>query len=652
MVKYTVLELEELSADTVSRSSVDDDTRGEKAVEEESKPLPALLVEEKRPGKLREMRREMSALLSMAWPVSLAFLSRYMINVTSIIFAGHYLNPSEFDALGLTLSFVNVFGLSVGSGLAMAAETLGSQAFGANKKFLVGLTLQKGILVLALGMLPCIALQLNSERIFLACAIDPVVARLAGETTQLAWMAIPFFYLTRLLEKYLASQGVLKPMLYTGLIVNVINLLANYIFQAVLSLGLVGNICALLVANISQALLLFIYIRFFFDYRPTWEGWSVVALYDWGQYVSLALPGLLMLCVELWSFELCQLLSGQFGTDQLAAQLIIFQLIVACFMVPLGVSVAVSVRVGNTLGAVDPRQARTSSITAIFFDLCYACCVMLLLFFGRHVIPKIFTSDSAIADIVTQLLVILAVLQIFDGLQGTCSGILRGCGRQKLGATINVLGYIGCGVPLAVVLAFQQNLETQGLLFGLLAGVSIQALLMLLAISRTNWTLEACKAAERCDAEAARHESARKASVVEADAFQETRFDSSESDGTSQASMASDKLDEYPLARRNSRFSSSTKRIFRIRLLQSVFMLSILAVGVVVRVSLGHTEDFCYPLPSVNHSTSVCEGRASVLVSSNCSISCEEGFTPSGDFVCGRFSVLEFVPSCVQIQYT
>ncbi|NXE43553.1 S47A2 protein, partial [Ptilorrhoa leucosticta] len=94
-------------------------------------------------------------------------------------------------------------------------------------------------------------------------------------------------------------------------------------------------------------------------------GWSRECLVDWGSFIWLAVPGMVMMCIEWWAFEIGSFLAGLISVVQLGAQSVICELATVAYMVPLGISVAASVRVGNALGAGDAVQAKTSCITAL-----------------------------------------------------------------------------------------------------------------------------------------------------------------------------------------------------------------------------------------------------------------------------------------------
>ncbi|XP_078404308.1 multidrug and toxin extrusion protein 1-like isoform X4 [Cetorhinus maximus] len=345
--------------------------------------------------------KEVKDLFQLAGPVVLSQLMVFLIGIVSSIFCGH-LGKIELDAVCLATAVINVSGISVGAGLASACDTLISQTFGSKNLKRIGVIVQRGILILMIACFPCWALFINTEHILLALHQSPEVAKLTQIYVWIFIPGLPATFLYQLEIRYLQNQGIILPQIFTGLIANIFNAVVNYLLLYVLTLGVLGSAAANVVSQYCQAILLFGYIRWKKLYDRTWTGWSTDCLQEWGNFVRLAIPSMLMLCIEWWTYEIGTFLAGLINGVELGAQSVIYQVLTAAYMTVSG-------------------------------------------------------------------------------------GVLRGAGKQKLGAIGNLVGFYSIGFPLGVTLMFAAHLGVLGLWSGLFICVVVQAVFFIFVISRMNW---------------------------------------------------------------------------------------------------------------------------------------------------------------------
>ncbi|XP_041279083.1 multidrug and toxin extrusion protein 2-like [Onychostruthus taczanowskii] len=442
-------------------------------------------------------RQECFELARLAGPVFFAQLLGFLISVVSSIFCGH-LGKAELDAVTLAVSVINVTGISIGAGLASACDTLMTQTYGSKNLKQVGTILQQGILILLLFCFPCWALFINTERILLLIRQDPEVSRLTQLYVMIFIPALPAAFLYQLLTRYLLSQEIIMPQVVTGIAANILNAAMNAFLLYALKLGMVGSAWANMVSQYTQVILLVLYMWWRKIHVKTWGGWSRECLVNWGSFIWLAVPGMVMMCIEWWTFEIGSFLAGLISVVELGAQSVIYELACVAYMVPLGISVAASVRVGNALGAGNVEQAKTSCITALLCTGVFAVVVAALLGSLRNVVGYIFTNDTEIVTLVSRVMLIFGPFHLLDATAATCGGVLRGTGRQKLGAVANAVGYYTIGFPIGISLMFAAKMGVLGLWVGMIICISVQALSFLAFVVRMDWR----KAAEEAQVRA------------------------------------------------------------------------------------------------------------------------------------------------------
>uniref|UniRef100_A0A8C5LQ61 Uncharacterized protein n=1 Tax=Leptobrachium leishanense TaxID=445787 RepID=A0A8C5LQ61_9ANUR len=216
-------------------------------------------------------------------------------------------------------------------------------------------------------------------------------------------------------------------------------------------------------------------------------GWSKDCLQEWGTFIRLAIPSMLMLCIESWSFEIGGFLAGFISVVELGAQATVLQLTNSLYMIPYGFSVSACIRVGNALGAGDIGQAKLSTKVSFICTLLFAVPSGILIAGLKDYISLIFTPDREIGAVVSKTLLIFAPFHLCDALSANSAGVMRGTGKQMIGAIVNTVGFYIVGLPIGISLMFAAKLGVIGYWLGLLFCVVLQATIYIIYISRFSW---------------------------------------------------------------------------------------------------------------------------------------------------------------------
>ncbi|XP_029303002.1 multidrug and toxin extrusion protein 1 isoform X4 [Cottoperca gobio] len=431
-------------------------------------------------------KAEIIELSKLSGPVIISQLMVFLVSFVSTVFCGH-LGKTELAGVSLAIAVINVTGISIGSGLAAACDTLISQTFGSRNLLRVGVILQRAILILLLACFPCWAILINTEPILLAVKQKPEVARLSQLYVKIFMPALPATFMYSLETRYLQNQGIIWPQVITGIVVNLLNALINYIFLYILNMGVAGSAVANALSQFSMAAILYAYILWKGLHKATWGGWSKECLQDWGSYIHLAIPSMVMLCVEWWSYEIGGFLAGLISETELGAQSVVYGLANVAYMFPMGFGIAGNVRVGNALGAGDTEQAKLSAKLTVFCAVSVSICLSVLLGSLKNHISYIFTYDEQIRERVADIISLYAPFVLLDAIAASLGGIIRGAGKQRIGAICNILGYYGVGFTVGVPLMFVAKLGIQGLWIGLFTCVFLQSSFLIFYLLRMNW---------------------------------------------------------------------------------------------------------------------------------------------------------------------
>ena len=284
---------------------------------------------------------------------------------------------------------------------------------------------------------------------------------------------------------------------YVLLITSPLNAGLCYLFCYPLGMGLLG---APLAANISywtSFILLVLYSKFIAG-SECWGGWSRAALSNLWTFARLAILGILHIGTEWWAFEIVALVAGRLGTIPLAAQSVIMTADGTMNTIPFGLGVATSSRVGNLLGSRNAKGGARAAHSSAVLSVAFGAVVLAILMGTRNHFAKIFNNDPQVIELTAEIMPLVALFQIADGLNGSCGGSLRGMGRQHIGAAINLVSYYCFALPLGVYLAFH-GWGLKGLWVGQCVALYCAGVLEWVLVTFTHWDNEVRKAFKRMD---------------------------------------------------------------------------------------------------------------------------------------------------------
>jgi len=190
--------------------------------------------------------------------------------------------------------------------------------------------------------------------------------------------------------------------------------------------------------------------------------------------IALGFPSAMQITLEVGVFALVTALIGRLGAISLASHQIALNTVSFTYMVPLGVSSAAAVRVGQAIGRKDPQGAADAGGTAIFLGAAFMTCMSVVLLVVPRWIARAYTPDPAIIQSTIALLAAGAAFQLFDGIQTVATGALRGLGDTRTPMLCHFTAYWIIGLPLGAWLCFRLRWGA----FGLWAGLSLALILI------------------------------------------------------------------------------------------------------------------------------------------------------------------------------
>ncbi|CAO3660666.1 unnamed protein product [Umbelopsis ramanniana] len=443
-------------------------------------------------------RKEVHWLFSNSLPIVVTYMLQTSLQMASVFSLGH-IGPTELAAAALANMFAAVSAWSLASGTTTALDTMLSQAWtGASDKTLVGVHLQRALIILAIMFIPISMVWWRATDILLALNQEPQLAQYAGTFLRYLLIGAPANIAFEGVKKFCQAQGIMNASTWVLLIVAPINALNNYllVWYEPISLGFIGAPIATSFTYWLQLILLLLYIKFVRGHEA-WGGWSMEAFKDWWPFIQLAIPGIFMVCSEWWSWEISALAASYISETDLAAQSIILTSAQSTYVIPFGISVAASNRVGNLLGCAAAGNAKKAARVAMAFAIVFGLLNSGFFLATRNVYGYLFTSDPDVVSRVASILPMCALFQIADSAAGVCGGVVRGLGRQKIAAILNLVAYYLIALPLAYVLTFKLGWGLHGIWTGLTLALFIAGAGLIVFLMNVNWKTEVLRTLAR-----------------------------------------------------------------------------------------------------------------------------------------------------------
>ncbi|MBM3978062.1 MAG: MATE family efflux transporter [Planctomycetes bacterium] len=437
-----------------------------------------------------EPRGEWRAVWALSWPAIVAQIGQMLLGVVDTAMLGNY-SAESMAGTQLGHNWVMPFAI-VAMGVLLGMDPIVSQAHGARNGVRCARALQHGLVLCVPLTLALVAVVLVTEPMLLAMGQSAKLAPVAADYTLALLPGMPLFLVFAALRSYLQGRGITHPVLWISVGANLLNAFCNWLLiygnWGLPELGATGAGISTSITRLAMVVALLVWIRAQRLHEGAWLPWSRAALErrGVGEVLHHGVPTGLQLGLEVWAFAGAAFLAGRIGTGELevAAYGTVLNMASLSFMFPLGVAIGTSTRVGNLIGANDRPAAQRASWIGFKLGGALMLAWALAFIVLRAELPKIYWREAAVIALCASTLPIAAAFQVFDGLQAVGSGILRGMGRTRPAALINLFAYYGVALPIAWWLGLHTQLGLHGVWTGLAIGLAVAALLYIEYVRR------------------------------------------------------------------------------------------------------------------------------------------------------------------------
>jgi len=366
-------------------------------------------------------------------------------------------------------------------GILMAIPPVISEMDGANKHHKIAPFFRQALwLALFLGLIFTAVILMLDPLFYLFKTQAEVIPEAEAYLHALAWGVLPLsFFIT---FRYLADGlSITKTTMYVSFLGLMLNIPLNYILMfgklGFPALGAQGCGYATAIVLFIQ-MLLYVVIAHKHQVLKTYQLFHQFDAPNWRKiwrFFLLGLPIGMSMFAEVGFFSVITLLASSLATEIVAAHQIALNFSSLLFMVPLGLSMGITIRVGNALGrnnAIDIKNAGLYGISLVLITQLITASITVL--FAPQIVT-LYTQDVAVATIATGLLFYAAIFQLSDGIQVAAAGALRGIKDMNFIMLSNVFSFWMLGFVTSWYLCFERNMGAPGLWIGIIVGLTSAA---------------------------------------------------------------------------------------------------------------------------------------------------------------------------------
>ena len=425
------------------------------------------------------LRADFLLTLRLALPLIIAEVGWMSMGIVDTIMVGRMPDSAvAIGATGLGQSLYHSIAI-FGGGLLLGLDTFVAHAYGREDLNDARLSLVNG-LFLALALTPILMFAVSFwPALMTRFGISlELVGPMRPFLTALNWGTLPLLAYFAL-RRYLQAVNVANPIMFALISANIVNLIGDwaliYGHLGFPAMGIAGSGWSTCIARIYMAGVLVVTLLWV-EAKRALPGWAGVLRVDtqrvWA-LLKLGAPAATQIIFEIGAFSAATALIAKLGPVPLSGHEIALNCAALTFMVPLGISSAAAVRVGQQLGRKDPAGARRAGWSAILLGATFMTCSGLVFVSIPTAIAHMFSPDPLVIRTGAKLLLVAAAFQLFDGVQTVATGALRGTGDTKTPMLANFVAYWLLGLPAGYFLCFRLGWGALGVWIGLCGGLML-----------------------------------------------------------------------------------------------------------------------------------------------------------------------------------
>lgn len=436
-------------------------------------------------------KEQYRANLKLALPIVMTQLGQILVQVADNVMVGRYGGNDPTPLAAVSFGGAVFFILFIaGIGITLGLTPLIGELYAQGDRIKSSQYLQNGVMFYSLlGILVC-GLQL---------AIVPLMYHL-GQPAEVVDMAIPYYTMLAYsmpaimlffsFKQFLEGVGNTTVEMVIVILCNLLNVLLNWMLifgrLGFEEMGATGAGLATLISRIFMPILIVGYFYTHRNYRSYLDGFSLrnYSTKTIRTLLRMGIPISSQMFLEASAFVGTSIMMGWLGKTAISANQIAMTLGNCAFMIVMSIGASTTIRISHCYGARSLGELTHAAKASYHLVIAWNVMAAIFLISLRNVIPTFFTTNAEVIDLASNLLMLIAVYQLADGIQNVSVGILRGIQDVKIIMPIAFLSYIVFNLPVGYLLGFTLGMGAEGLLLGFTVGLTTAAVLMIARIHR------------------------------------------------------------------------------------------------------------------------------------------------------------------------
>src|ERR1700761_1202522 len=422
--------------------------------------------------------------LHLAIPVVISQIGHTLTQTADSIIVGHFAGTISLAAVALVNS-IFVMGLVIGLGISYGITPLIAQHNGRGEHDECGRLLSNSLLINSIaGIVLFILISFGAMHLIGHLDQSSEVVKQARHYLFLIGTSLIPLLIFNTFKQFAEGLGFTKQAMLISIWGNLLNICLGIIFVkgmfGIRSMGISGVGYSTLIDRCTMATVMGIYVfrsKHFRKYLQNFDIRNIDRLRSI-KILKIGMPVALQYTFEVSAFSGAAILIGTISPIAQAAHQVAISLASLTYMAASGIAAASAIKSGNFFGAKKHRELRLSAISNYHIAIVFMSVTAIVFTFGNHLLPWIYTSDEHVIIIATQLLIIAAFFQLFDGTQVVGLGVLRGMGDVNIPTFITFIAYWIIGLPVGYLLGIKFNMGVSGVWYGLVLGLLTASILL------------------------------------------------------------------------------------------------------------------------------------------------------------------------------